>query len=113
MIDKKIEGLEKELAELKKVKAEQHVTKEVSEAFKPIENLKAGDALRANKYSRYEFPKKDEILIVYSLDVPEIRKVATPYSNSVMRNDFTALQKIEGNLIEFVFDSRYFERVTE
>jgi hypothetical protein len=57
----------------------------------------------------YKSPEKGGIVIVASLDVPAHQyELGSP----IRRKDFTAFFKdSDGDLYEFAFDSRHFERV--
>ena len=88
------------------------VSKERSAEFKPIEDLKEGDVLQPKEKLSTSFPKKNDKVFVYRVlekKEPEIER-GTP----VRRFDFTILAEDEdGEIIEYPFESRNFERVIE
>jgi hypothetical protein len=74
-----------------------------------IADLKVGDELRYLGTGEYKSPEKGGVVIVSSLDVP-----AYQYDpgSPIRRKDFTAFFKdSDGDLYEYAFDSRHFERV--
>jgi len=83
---------------------------EETQKFQPIPQLSFGEKLRYKGTASLRFPKKDEEVFVYSVDVP----LASPESDSraISRNDFTFIVIFgDGKLREFSADSRHFERV--
>ena len=83
--------------------------RELVENFQHIKGLKAGDVLRYTKNGNYRFPKQGELVVVYSV-LPEIEK---ENRLKLRENDFTLLIKDPdgGEIMQFVFDSRFFDRV--
>lgn len=83
--------------------------RELVENFQHIKGLKTGDVLRYSKNGNYRFPKQGELVVVYSV-LPEIEKENRP---KIRENDFTLLIKDpdDGEIMQFAFDSRFFDRV--
>ena len=83
--------------------------RELVENFQHIKGLKAGDVLRYTKNGNYRFPKQGELVVVYSV-FPKIEKEDRP---KIRENDFTLLIKDpdDGEIMQFAFDSRFFDRV--
>jgi hypothetical protein len=74
-----------------------------------ITDLKVGDELRYLGTGHVRIPSKGDTVIVASLEVPIIQQES---GASIRRYDFTAVFKdSDGDLFEFAFDSRHFERV--
>lgn len=88
------------------------VSKEKSAGFTALENLKEGEALRLKVRGNFKFPKMGETLYVYRvLENPLVDGLDS--GHQVQRHDFTVLLEDEdGDINEFSFDSRYFERIT-
>lgn len=84
--------------------------RELIENFQHIKGLKAGDVLRYSKAGNYRFPKKGELVVVYSV-LPEIQR--EDHGGKIRENDFTLLvtDPEDGEIMHFSFDSRYFEKV--
>lgn len=84
--------------------------RELVENFQHIKGLKAGDVLRYSKAGNYCFPEQGELVVVYSV-LPEIQR--EDYSGKIRENDFTLLvtDPKDGEIMNFSFDSRYFEKV--
>ena len=83
---------------------------EETQMFQPLLDLKVGEKLRYKGTASLKFPKKDEELFVYSLDVS---CTALEGDNvPISRNDFTFIAiGSDGKSREFSGDSRHFERV--
>jgi len=88
--------------------------KKLNEDFTHIKDLKEGEALRLAKTSNLKFPKNGDTVIVYRV-LDDIIVDGLDKGSPVKRYDFTALMLDtgDGGLLEYSFDSRYFERVTE
>ena len=84
--------------------------RELVENFQHIKGLKAGDVLRYSKAGNYRFPEKGELVVVYSV-LPEIQR--GDHGGKICENDFTLLvtDPEDGEIMNFSFDSRYFEKV--
>lgn len=84
--------------------------RELVENFQHIEDLKAGDILRYSKAGNYRYPALGELVVVYSV-LPEIQR--EDRGEKIRENDFTLLftDPQDGEIMNFSFDSRYFERV--
>lgn len=84
--------------------------RELVENFQHIKGLKAGDVLRYSKAGNYRFPEQGELVIVYSV-LPEIQR--EDHGEKIRENDFTLLvtDPKDGEIMNFSFDSRYFEKV--
>lgn len=88
-------------------------SKEVTEAFASLENLKKGEALRYRGNGPIKFLKKGDTLYVYTVLANPV-VIGVEEGHQLSRKDFTALLEKGENrehLLEFAFDSRYFERV--
>ena len=84
--------------------------RELVENFQHIKGLKAGDVLRYSKVGNYRFPEQGELVVVYSV-LPEIQR--EDRGGKILENDFTLLatDSENGEIMNFPFDSRYFEKV--
>ncbi len=84
--------------------------RELVENFQHIKGLKAGDVLRYSKAGNYRFPERGGLVVVYSV-LPEIQR--EDYGGKIRENDFTLLvtDPKNGEIMNFSFDSRYFEKV--
>lgn len=84
--------------------------RELVENFQHIKGLKAGDVLRYSKAGNYRFPEKGGLVVVYSV-LPEIQR--EDHGGRIRENDFTLLitDPEDGEIMNFSFDSRYFEKV--
>lgn len=83
--------------------------RELVENFQHIKGLKAGDVLRYSKAGNYRFPEQGELVVVYSV-LPEIQR--EDHGGRIRENDFTLLiSDSDGGIMQFSFDSRYFEKV--
>lgn len=84
------------------------------ESHQPIQGLKEGDKLLP-KDSVYHVPAFGQIIEVYRLiPNPKMKISITGGSGSNHECDtfdFTSLFEIDGEISEFAFDSRYFQRV--
>jgi hypothetical protein len=86
--------------------------------YQPIPNLQPGDRVRWKKgQSTCKFPQKDEIAEVHQVITPEVRSHMTMAgyqgNHACDMPDFTILfvDEKDGQIEEFPFDSRHFERV--
>jgi hypothetical protein len=76
-----------------------------------LKDLRVGESLRLCQEAGINFPKVGDIVVVYSLDIPPLIPVDS--GSRVRRCDFTALiRDVDGELVEYLFDSRVFERVS-
>ena len=84
--------------------------RELVENFQHIKRLKVGDVLRYSKGGNYRFPKQGELVVVYSV-LPKIQR--EDHGGKIRENDFTLLvtDPEDGEIMNFPFDSRYFEKV--
>jgi hypothetical protein len=74
-----------------------------------ITDLKVSEELRYLGTGSYKTPRKGDTVIVASLDIPVQQQEA---GSPVPRKDFTAFFKdSDGEILEYAFDSRHFERV--
>lgn len=96
LTDKEIKGLEEKIALVKE--------------FVPIPDLAQGDVLRYRGGASYRYPARGELIVVYSTSVPAPEEEKA--KSRILRNDFTALIVDEdGDILEFSYDSRYFDKV--